>query len=150
MSAQAPRDTLRLNQLWTETPLELSVWSPRAGSADTTPSSWPVDIERRRHARVALALHGRYMIEDGSEFRCQTVDVSPVGIAIRGFLAGEMGQRLVAYLDDLGRIEGAIIRRTSFLLAIEALPSARKLSRLAAKIDWLIERRSEGGASRSG
>ena len=144
MSAQAPQDTLRLNQLWTETSPELSVWSPRADFADTTPSNWSVDVERRRYARVPLALQGRYMIEDGSEFRCQTVDLSPGGIAIRGFLAGEIGQQLVAYLDDLGRIEGAIIRRTSFLLAIEASPSPRKLSRLAAKIDWLIRRRHEG------
>lgn len=144
MSAQAPRDTLRLNELWTENPPDLSVWSPRADSADTTPSGWSIDTERRRYARVPLALRGRYMIEDGSEFRCQTVDVSPMGIAFRGFLAGEIGQQLVAYLDDLGRIEGAIIRRTSFLLAIEASPSPRKLSRLAAKIDWLIQRKNEG------
>lgn len=143
MSTHPPRDKSPLSELWTQTLPELSVWSPRADSGDTTPSSWAVDIERRRHVRAPLALLGRYMIEDGSEFRCQTVDVSPVGIAIRGFLAGEVGQAVVAYLDDLGRIEGVIARRTSFLLGIGVSPSPRKLARLAARINSLVQRRKE-------
>ena len=150
MSAPASQDSTRLNELWTETRRESSTWSPKADSADTTPTSWPVDVEHRRHPRVPLALPGRYMIEDGSEFRCQTIDVSPVGIAIRGFLAGEVGQQVVAYLDDLGRIEGVIVRRTSFLLAIGASPPPRKINRLAARIDALVQRRKERLASQSG
>jgi len=37
--------------------------------------------ERRRHPRSALKLQGRYMLSDGSEFPCETVDVFPGGIA---------------------------------------------------------------------
>lgn len=80
------------------------------------------------------------MLGDGSEFRCQTIDVSPVGVALRGHLAGEIGERVVAYLDDLGRIEGVIVRRTSFLFAVDASPSSLKLERLANKIDQLVQR----------
>ena len=150
MSPQAAQGRSRIDELWLETPSESSIWSPAADRADTTPSSWDVDVERRRHPRVPLALRGRYMIEDGSEFRCQTVDVSPVGIAIRGFLAGAVGRPIVAYLDDLGRIEGVIVRRTSFLLAIDASPSPRKIDRLAAKIDSLVQRRKDGFSGQIG
>lgn len=38
--------------------------------------------ERRRYARIPLALGGRYMLEDGREYPCSTRDVSRMGVAI--------------------------------------------------------------------
>ncbi len=109
-----------------------------------------MDVERRRYARAPMALRGRYMLEDGSEFRCQTVDVSPVGVALRGFLAGRIGEQVVAYLEGLGRIEGVIVRKTSFLVALDVSASPRKLAKLAAKIDGLVRCRNERRSIQSG
>ena len=103
----------------------------------------------RRFARVPLALRGRYALEDGSEFGCQITDVSPVRVALRGFWR-EIGEQVVAYLNDLGRIEGRIVRRTSFLFALDLSPSPHKLERLASKINWLIQRKNEGPSSQGG
>lgn len=106
--------------------------------------------ERRRYDRVALTLSGRYMLADGKEFDCQIVDVSPVGVALRGPLAGDLGERVVAYIEELGRIEGVIVRRSAdadwFALDLRVPP--HKLHKLAKTIDWLTRRQAEGLSER--
>jgi hypothetical protein len=101
-------------------------------------------VERRRYGRVAVALRGRYRLADGKEFDCQIVDVSPVGFAIRGPLAGDLGERVVAYVQELGRIEGVIVRRAAddewFALDLRA-PLGR-LHKLEKKIDWLVRQQA--------
>ena len=102
------------------------------------------EVERRRYGRVAVALRGRYMLSDGKEYDCQIVDVSPVGFAIRGPLAGDLGERVIAYVQELGRIEGVIVRRAAddewFALDLR-VPSSR-MHKLAKKIDWLVRQQA--------
>ena len=102
------------------------------------------EVERRRYGRVAVALRGRYMLADGKEYDCQIVDVSPVGFAIRGPLAGDLGERVVAYVQELGRIEGVIVRRVVddewFALDLR-VPSSR-LHKLAKQIDWFARQQA--------
>ena len=97
------------------------------------------EVERRRYGRVAVALRGRYMLADGKEFDCQIVDVSPVGFAIRGPLAGDLGERVVAYVQELGRIEGVIVRRAADdeWFALDLRVPLSRLHKLSKKIDWL-------------
>jgi PilZ domain len=103
--------------------------------------------ERRRYARVPLTLKGRFMLEDGSEFACETQDVSPIGIAIRGSSAGAIGDRVVAYFDELGRVEGRIVRRALAWFAIDITGTPRKLESLANKISRLVEREATRGTA---
>ena len=102
------------------------------------------DSERRRYDRVILTLPGRYMLADGKEFACQIVDVSPVGVAIRGPLPGDLGERVVAYVEALGRIEGVIVRRSADGFAIDLRVPSHKVHKLAARIDRLVRREAEG------
>jgi hypothetical protein len=66
--------------------------------------------ERRRFQRVGLHLHARYMLADGREFPGDVVNMSPGGIALRASENGRPGERVVAYVDDVGRIEGLVAR----------------------------------------
>jgi hypothetical protein len=99
--------------------------------------------ERRRYDRATLTLSGRYMLADGQEFDCQVIDVSPVGVAIRGPLVGDPGERVVVYVQELGRIEGVVVRRSSDSFAMDLRVCSNKLHKLAARIDWLIRRQTE-------
>ncbi len=94
--------------------------------------------ERRRYPRVPLTLRGRYMLADGSEFPCQTLDISPIGIGIRGFSVGTIGERVVAYFEGLGRVEGKIVRRAQTWFAVDITATPRKLEKLAEKINRLV------------
>jgi hypothetical protein len=94
--------------------------------------------ERRRHKRVPLTLKGRYMPESvHGEYACQTVDVSASGLLVRGFPGGDIGEWVVAYLEELGRVEGHIIRGADTWFAFEIGATAQKLLRLATKIESL-------------
>src|SRR6202011_3196425 len=80
------------------------------------------------------------MLADRREFPCQVVDMSPGDIAVEAPVTGEPGQRVVAYIDHLGRLEGRITRvsPTGFAMSISATP--RKRDKLAAQLTWLANR----------
>ncbi|AMN42731.1 PilZ domain-containing protein [Rhodoplanes sp. Z2-YC6860] len=100
----------------------------------------PHAMERRRHQRVRVNLLGRYMLEDRREFPCQVVNMSPGGMALIAPVGGEIGARVIAYVDHLGRLEGKIARQlqNGFAMTISATP--RKRDKLAAQLTWLANR----------
>lgn len=105
-------------------------------------------LERRRHERIELRLPGRYMIENIGEFPCETIDVSPGGLRLKGPKLGPWGSRVVAYIEGLGRVEGHIVRKSRGWIAISLRTLPFKEDRLANKINWLAERSSEDGIER--
>jgi hypothetical protein len=100
--------------------------------------------ERRRHARVKVALPGRFMRANRREFECMTRDMSPGGASFEAQEAVEVGERIVAYLDQLGRLEGKVVREFEggFAIAMKLPPSKRE--RLADQLTWLANRHSLG------
>lgn len=97
-------------------------------------------LERRRHQRVELSLLGRYMLEDKREFPCVTTDVSPGGLSCIASVRGAIGEKVVVYLDQIGRVEGKIVRHTDrgFALALN-LPFAKRET-IANQLTWLVNR----------
>jgi hypothetical protein len=84
------------------------------------------------------------MLEDKREFPCQTTDMSPGGVALVAPVRGEVGERVVAYLDQIGRVEGKIARHTERGFAIQlSLPFAKR-EKIANQLTWLINRDSLG------
>mgnify|MGYP001555782223 FL=1 len=104
------------------------------------PRVLPLAQERRRHQRVKVNLLGRYMLADRREFPCQVVNMSPGGIALVAPVPGNPGERVIAYVDHLGRLEGKISRMldNGFAMTIEA--TLRKRDKLAAQLTWLANR----------
>jgi hypothetical protein len=96
--------------------------------------------ERRRFQRVRVDLLGRYMLPDRREFPCQVVNMSPGGMALVAPVAGQPGERVIAYVDHLGRLEGHVARllENGFAMTIAATP--RKRDKLAAQLTWLANR----------
>jgi hypothetical protein len=101
-------------------------------------------LERRRHARVRIALLGRYMLEDRREFPCQTIDVSVGGLSLTAPVRGALGERIVCYFDALGRIEGTIIRHLEFGFAMTANMPPAKREKLVNQLTWLVNRKTLG------
>ncbi len=98
--------------------------------------------ERRRHQRVKLSLIGRYMLANRREFPCQTIDVSVGGLALTAPVKGEIGERVVAYFDALGRIEGVIVRHLEQGFAMTAILTQAKQEKLVNQLTWLANRKS--------
>jgi len=104
------------------------------------PRILPLAEERRRHQRVKVNLLGRYMLADRQEYPCQVVNMSPGGMALIAPVVGQPGERVIAYVDHLGRLEGKIARHieNGFAMTIEA--TLRKRDKLAAQLTWLANR----------
>ncbi|MCW2308451.1 PilZ domain-containing protein [Rhodobium gokarnense] len=96
--------------------------------------------ERRQFQRVQVSLLGRFMLENRTEYPCQVTDMSPGGASLVTPIIGNIGERVIAYIDHIGRIEGNITRYTEggFAMSVDATP--RKREKLADQLTWLANR----------
>lgn len=93
--------------------------------------------ERRQHQRVSLKLLGRFMLPDRNEYPCQVLNMSPGGIALSTPICGDVGDRVVVYIDQVGRVEGTVSRVFDGGFAVDAVLPERKRERLADQLTWL-------------
>ena len=100
----------------------------------------PLKDERRRFQRVQVNLLGRYMLPDRREFPCQVTNMSPGGMALIAPVATEVGARVIAYVDHVGRLEGVVTRQFENGFAMTIGATARKRDKLAAQLTWLANR----------
>src|SRR5499426_3819543 len=100
----------------------------------------PLSEERRRFQRVSVNLLGRYMLADRREFPCQVTNMSPGGMALIAPVAGQPGERVIAYVDHVGRLEGVIARQFQNGFAMTIAATTRKRDKLAAQLTWLANR----------
>lgn len=93
-----------------------------------------------RFQRVKVSILGRYMLADRREFPCQVLEMSPGDAVVIAPVAGIEGERIIAYIDHLGRIEGTILNQVDggFLMDIAASP--RKRDKMAAQLTWLANK----------
>ncbi|WP_051332394.1 PilZ domain-containing protein [Cucumibacter marinus] len=96
--------------------------------------------EHRRFQRVKVSVLGRYMLADRREFPCQVIEMSPGDAKIIAPVSGEVGERVIAYLDHIGRVEGVISRVIDGGFAIEINASMRKRDKMAAQLTWLANK----------
>ena len=108
--------------------------------AQKIPSLRSLSAERRRFQRVKVNLLGRYMLADRREFPCQVVNMSPGGMAVIAPVSGAAGERIIAYVDHLGRLEGHIARVFQNGFAMTISSTSRKRDKLAAQLTWLANR----------
>jgi len=109
-------------------------------AVQTRPKILPLAEERRRFQRVRVNVLGRYMLSDRNEYPCQVANMSPGGMALIVPVSGQEGERVIAYIDHLGRLEGKIARlyQNGFAMTVSATP--RKRDKLAAQLTWLANR----------
>src|SRR5690606_15267337 len=100
----------------------------------------PGRTERRRFQRVRVKIYGRYMLEDRSEYPCHVIDMSPGDVALRADRPGSLGEKVIAYLDHIGRVEGVVTRIIDGGFAMQLIASERKRDKLAAQLTWLANR----------
>jgi hypothetical protein len=110
-----------------------------AAAQRRTPST-----ERRRHHRMKVALLGRYMLADHREYACQTTDMSPGGASLVAPVKGAVGERVVLYLEHVGRIEGEITRHTPQGFTVSIAATVRKRDKIASQLTWLGNRHDLG------
>lgn len=80
------------------------------------------------------------MLSDRHEYPCQTINISPGGLAMTAPVMGEIGERVIVYLDHIGRVEGVIVRPIPNGFAMTINATIRKRDKLATQLIWLANR----------
>src|SRR5690606_7898996 len=93
-----------------------------------------------RFQRVKVSVLGRYMLADRREFPCQVLEMSPGDAMVVAPVAGTIGEKVIAYLDHLGRIEGSIVELIDGGFGMEVSASGRKRDKMAAQLTWLANK----------
>lgn len=99
-----------------------------------------VGRDRRRHYRVYIDLKGRFMRADKQEYSCQVLNISPGGVAISSPVSGEPGERIILYLDHLGRLEGELVRIFAGGFAVRFSGTAYKREKIANQLTWIVNK----------
>jgi len=104
----------------------------------------PRTDERRRHSRAKVRIPGQFMRESRKEFPCVTIDISAGGIAFAADERVHLGERIIAYLDHVGRLEGRVVREFLGGFAISMKLPPLKREKLADQLTWLANRHELG------
>ncbi len=106
--------------------------------------------ERRLHRRFPIKLIGRFMRADGHEFPCQLRDISIAGLALSSPVQPDIGESVIVHIDELGGLEGTIVRTFDGGFSIALAATRHKSEKLAARITWLINRGELDGFNERG
>jgi hypothetical protein len=93
-----------------------------------------------RFQSVKVSLLGRYMLADRREFPCQVLLMSPGDALVVAPVAGGVGERVIAYVDHIGRVEGAITAPADGGFRMDIVASDRKRDKMAAQLTWLANK----------
>ncbi|MBN9306283.1 MULTISPECIES: PilZ domain-containing protein [unclassified Devosia] len=97
-------------------------------------------VQLPRFQRVKISVLGRYMLADRREFPCQVLEMSPGDAVVIAPVAGNPGEKVIAYLDHIGRVEGAIIDSIDGGFTMDVAASPRKRDKMAAQLTWLANK----------
>ncbi len=96
--------------------------------------------DRRRHKRVAVTLLGRFMRANKQEYPCKLYDISVGGCALMAPVAVEPNEKIVAYFDHIGGLEGQAVRNFDGGFSMRFEVTHHRREKLAAQLTWLINR----------
>ena len=97
-------------------------------------------VQMPRFQRVKVSVLGRYMLADRREFPCQVLEMSPGDACVIAPVAGNVGEKVIAYLDHIGRVEGSIIESMDGGFVMDVSASPRKRDKMAAQLTWLANK----------
>ncbi len=96
--------------------------------------------EMRPTQRVHVNLSGRCMAPSRAEHQCRTTKMSPDDMLVVAPVRVEKGDKIVVYLETLGRFAGVVSLQTSmgFELALQLPPMKRE--KLVSQLEWFANR----------
>ena len=104
-------------------------------------ASSPIQVNNTSPQRVTVDLNGRLMlISSQIEYDCKAVDMSPADVAFQCTAFPPLGERIVAYVDHIGRLECTVMRHVDHGFVCKLHVTDRKREKLAAQLTWLANK----------
>lgn len=98
------------------------------------------EVDQRIHPRLDAVLPARFMLSDGSEHGSATRNVSAGGCALDCVKEPELGDTVVAYVGEVGRMAGPVVRVSDGSFAVAHQGSPRQRERIADRLMWVANR----------
>ncbi|UNK39652.1 PilZ domain-containing protein [Shinella sp. H4-D48] len=109
-----------------------------------SPAARQPQSDQRNFQRVSVNLSGRLMTANHDEYECTVLDMSPGDAHFTCAARPRMGERIIAYIDHLGRIEGNVALLNDSGFAIQLTATDRKREKLAAQLTWIANKHELG------
>lgn len=109
-----------------------------------SPAARHPQSDQRNFQRVSVNLSGRLMTANHDEYECTVLDMSPGDAHFTCAARPRMGERIIAYIDHLGRIEGNVALLNDSGFAIQLTATDRKREKLAAQLTWIANKHELG------
>ncbi len=94
--------------------------------------------DRRMTRRIALPLRARFLTMDKKEHRARILNISPYGALVRALPGTKQGEKIILYVDKIGRFTGEIIRIERDGFAIKFDQNKKRARRIADMLTWLV------------
>jgi hypothetical protein len=101
--------------------------------------------DRRRELRIIVSLPGQYWLmsqrtRNGArpQFACRAINVSPSAVALVAPVQGTVGERVMADIEQFGKVHGRIerlLRDRGFVMRLAVTETER--AALRDKVDWI-------------
>ena len=114
-----------------------SIQPMRSSSAKTARNQ---DPDRRRHSRINYRLKARYLSVDGNERPCVVVNISAGGALVRAKVTPKIGEKVVLYVDGVGRFESLVTRSGRHAFALKYSSRRSKTKRTADALIRILNR----------
>jgi hypothetical protein len=92
---------------------------------------------------IPRVLFGRFMLPDMSEHPCQVGEINADGVKLLSSTPVETGTTIIAYLDDIGRVDGEIAGLLGDGFYLDFKLSDPRRERMQKRIDWLLNSNPE-------
>jgi hypothetical protein len=109
-------------------------------AAETAVPMIDAEAGQDRLSKVETMLLGRYLLENGQEYACQATSLSLEAVTILAPARGAVGERVIIYLELLGRLEGEIVTHDAYGFTVSLVTTQLKRDRLATRLTWLANR----------
>jgi len=100
--------------------------------------------DQRTFQRVPINMQGRLMLSSYEEFECIVVDMSPGDLYVTCQARPKANERIVAYIEHLGRLEGHVLTLDGRGFSMSITATDRKREKLAAQLTWLANKHELG------
>ena len=100
--------------------------------------------DKRRFRRILMAIHGRFLDASSEEHAMVTQDISCAGAHLITPHRPAVGETVVLYLDELGRVAGTVVRHTQHGFGVVFHVTARKRDKIVDRLTWLWNRDALG------
>jgi hypothetical protein len=106
-------------------------------------------VERRQEIRVVVRIPGRFSLasrrdSNGNrrQFACRAVNISQTSVMLATPVGGPTGERVIAYFEEFGKIQGSISRVLDGGFVMRIAANGEERSRLLRKLIWLEQNKN--------